>query len=245
MLLGWLGPLKVFDATKPCAGLLSFGGPENPWGWASRVAAESASSRPIDPAPARARVQHASVKKEMTRSIVDGVADLSRRSAKSPEKSTEIGGAHLRRTLPCSAVCVPPLCQSQGPTSAAQSGRAAWFWGDVTAWRTSRRTTFDSSDMVPSRVMRYSVMRLNPAARATKDMLGARLPIRSFGHENWMNRSTRMISASLRIGPYARAIGAQASHSCPISYWARMRLEGIYAAPWPVRRHSPTSQVST
>jgi hypothetical protein len=34
---------------------VSFGGPENPWGWASRVTAESASSRPIDPAPARAR----------------------------------------------------------------------------------------------------------------------------------------------------------------------------------------------
>ena len=76
---------------------VSFGGPENPWGWASRVTAESASSRPIDPAPARARVQHASVKKEMTRSIVDGVADLSRRNAKSPEISTEIGGMHLRR----------------------------------------------------------------------------------------------------------------------------------------------------
>jgi hypothetical protein len=82
---------------------VTFGGPENPWGWASRVATESASSRPIDPAPARARVQHASVKKEMTRSIVDGVADLSRRSAKSPEKSTEIGGTYLRRAPPCAA----------------------------------------------------------------------------------------------------------------------------------------------
>src|SRR5215471_14323508 len=74
---------------------------------------------------------------------------------------------------------VPPPCQSQGPTSAAQSGRAAWLYSDVTAWRTNRRTTFDFSDMVPSRMMRYSVMRLNPAARATKEMLGARLPIRS------------------------------------------------------------------
>jgi hypothetical protein len=36
---------------------------------------------------------------------VDGVADLSRRNAKSPDISTEIGGAHLRRTLPCAAVC--------------------------------------------------------------------------------------------------------------------------------------------
>ena len=119
--------------------------------------------------------------------------------------------------------------------SAAQSERAAWFYWDVTAWRTSRRTTFDFSDMVPSRVMRYNVMRLNPAARATKEMLGARLPIRSSRLEYWMNRSARMISASLRIGPYARAIGAQSSHSCPISYCARVRLEGIYAAPWPAQ----------
>jgi hypothetical protein len=37
-----------------------------------------------------------------------------------------------------------------------------------------------------------------------------------------------MISVSLRIGPYARAIGAQSSHSCPISYWACMRGLGIY-----------------
>src|SRR5262249_39718657 len=96
---------------------------------------------------------------------------------------------------------------------------AAWFYCDVTACRTSRRTTFDFSDMVPSRVMRYSVIRLNPAARATEEMLGARLPIRSFRLEYWMNLSARMISASLRIGPYARAIGAQASHGCPISYW--------------------------
>jgi hypothetical protein len=140
---------------------------------------------------------------------------------------------------------VPPLCQSQGQTSAAQSGRAAWFYSDVIASRTGRRITLDLSDMVPSRVMRYSVMRLNPAARATREMLGARLPIRSSRLEYRMNRSARIISASLRIGPYARAIGAQASHGCPISYWACMRLEGIYAAPWPVRRHSPTSQVST